>query len=187
MNDLEDFTINLDSTPKGKTWMTGKIVNEDNYQIGNILGDGGLHRKISWMNEDDSLLISSHPKGLWKVRYEIKDHDEDLLGIVKRKSMLGNHMVLQNPSGKNILISKDVKNLPFSFKIMNKEEKVIANMEIKQENTQRNSWKERIQAGYYWKCICTINDKSYDKLLFLGFFISIFGDFISERSGMGGG
>ena len=174
MNKKQDFTIKLDSPSESKTWLSGKILNDEDNLIGNIKGPVGIHTKILWLKLDDSVLISSELKGLsLRTVYEIKDPEGILLGTVKGKGMLGNQMRLQNLSGINILTSKKVDSSPLSYEIKNEEEKIIANMKIMKDKTLKG--------------IFSINETSFDELLLLGFFVTLIGNFVYERLGVGGG
>ena len=188
MDNLQNFIMKLDSIPKGKTWFSGKIVDDEDHLIGNIKGMGGFRMKISWLTTDGSLLISASKRAIsLRDIYDIKDSTGKVLGIVKGEGLLHYQKILKNPEGKNILTSKKVKNSPPSFEFRDEEDLVIAKFEIKEEKKKPKNWKERFQTGNVpTSCIFSINDLSFDKLLLIGFFISIFGNHFFEMQGAAG-
>ena len=178
MDKLQNFIIKFDEVPESKTWLSCTIVDDEEHLIGKINGIGGFRLKISWLKADGSLLVSAHKRAI-ELRdiYDIKDSAGKLLGIVKSKGLLHPQKILKNPAGTTILTYKKIGNSSPSFEFRDEEGKVIAQFEIKEEKLKEKSWKERHLTGNVrTSCIFSIKDLTFDKLLLLGFFISIFGN-----------
>ena len=161
MNNLQNYIIKLDSSSDKKTWLSAKIVDDEDSLIGNIKGTGSFRMQISWLKTDGSLLISSHKRAVdLRDIYDIKDSTGKLLGIVKRKSLLDDRTVLKNPDGNDILTSKKVdgKSIP-SFEIRDEEGKLVAKIEFKEEKIKAKNWIERYFTGTNRiSCIFSIKD-----------------------------
>lgn len=183
MDKLQNYIIKFDEVPESKTWLSCTIVDDEEHLIGKIKGVAGFRMQISWLKADGSLLISSHKRALdLRDIYDIKDSTGKLLGIVRRKGLRDNRTVLKNPAGTTVLNAIKFGNWPSSFEFRDKEDKVIAQFEIKEEKLKEKNWRERFLTGNVrTSCIFSIKDLTFDKLLLIGFFISIFGNLIFER------
>ncbi len=142
--------------------------------MGKITGLSLSGKQTRIFDNHDSLLVESEKKtGSAGSIYFIRDSTQNLLGTVSTKMFTGNRsFLMRNNSGILILIGEGPQVGPFD--IRNESGKIIAKVLTNAKNSD-----ELIRVGQ--NIVLQIIDLSFDRISLLGFFISMYSDFLEQQ------
>ncbi len=142
--------------------------------MGKITGVSFSGKQTRLFDNHYSLLVESERKtGPVGSIYFIRDSTKNLLGTVRTKMVTGNQsFMMENNSGVIILIGDGPQVGPFD--IRDETGKIIATVLTNAKNSD-----ELIRVGQ--NIVLQIIDLSFDRISLLGFFISMYSDFLEQQ------
>jgi len=123
----------------------------------------------------NSLVLTTIKSGWIRVKYDVKDSDNNQIGIVNQKVIArGQNWTMKNPNGDEILTFKGPGLLRGNLEINSKDGKNIAKFSVKQNKVKLSTGKEEQDN----LCILQIIDSDLDRKILLGMFISCLSSYL---------
>ena len=177
--DIDEYIIKpIDS------WRGNTIHLED--KNGNLLGKAKVgwwgYGKNSLFDSDESLVLKFQQKGFFKSLhdyYEIKNSSGKLIGKIRIEGSKKTDFLLENVDGNKILKSKLLAS-ENSCGIYHNADKLISTIKF---HRHKSFWKKLYGDAEAWTL--QIHDTAFDRMLLLGFCLSIYHSQISTGSGPG--
>jgi len=161
----------------------------DGAKIGKIKSGGLIRKKASLLDIDDSVVLTIYKSVITVEKYEIKDSDENIIGIVENAAIYVSDTFMKNSKGEKILTAKrsvdqeqhvmDPFLLNGVYEINAIDGKNVAKFKLKHEIVKRNF----LHSDHYNTCNLQITDLDFDRKYLMGFFISILSSFYDLKPG----
>jgi len=170
-----------------------EVQNEKQEKIGTIQARGRLLLNEFCLCDikDSTLLHVRNHFGFTGASYDVKDYDDNLIGIVKGKLFSSRHILtMKNSKGDEILQFNERYNFTFTgrkFKINSMDGKIVAEFYMIQKQVKGGWWRG---PDYHNTCVLHIYDPNFDRKSILGMFICCvlrFYNKLEPHGGVGGG
>ena len=150
-----------------------KVEDENGNAIGRIVGTTDFRFRQLLLENDGSLLLSSQKRFLrWSPTYDIKDSEENLLGVAKKKKFSFKvKMSMRDKNGKIILNFLGPILEEGTCQITDGDGKNIANLLI---GFDKSRWRAALAFGVTYNATLEVIDLTFDRKILLGFFITTY-------------
>jgi len=154
-------------------YSTSKVEDENGNTIGSIVATPDFHFRQLLLENDGSLLLSSEKRFLcWSPTYDIKDSEENLLGVAKKKKFSFKvKMSMRDKNGKIILNFLGPVLEEGTCQITDGDGKNIANLLI---GFDKSRWRAALALGVTFNATLEVIDLTFDRKILLGFFITTY-------------